>query len=515
MATPQEKLAQSLEALKKLQDTGIVAIKTSELSRVNRERLIDNGFIRQVILGWYIIVPPEERQGDSTSWYASYWHFCARYLTERYGDSYCISAEQSLLLHGGNQTVPHQMIIRATNGTNSNTDLPYGTSLFTMKSTLPEKAEVIEQEGIRMLTLASSLVNCSPAFFTRNSTDIRTALAMIPDASEVLGLLLDGGHTTIAGRLAGAFRNIGRDKLADEIVKTMQKADYNVREIDPFEDKPPVELSIRDKSPYVNRIRLMWHQMRNVVINHFPNAPGIPANSDNYLKAVEEIYVTDAYHSLSIERYRVSVELIERVRSGEWDPKENEADKKQRDAMAARGYWLATQQVGESLKRILNNENSGQVLDDDHGDWYRELFAPSVTSGIIKASDLAGYRNNQVYIGGSMHVPMNKEVVRDAMPELFDLIRKEKNAAVRSVLGHFVFVFIHPYMDGNGRMARFLMNAMLASGGYPWTVIPVEERDRYMKALETASVEQNIQPFAEFIGWLVQEGMKGTPVAKV
>jgi hypothetical protein len=295
----------------------------------------------------------------------------------------------------------------------------------------------------------------------------------------------------------------------------MQKADYNVREIDPFEDKPPVELSIRDKSPYVNRIRLMWHNMRNVVIDHFPSAPGIPSNKENYLKAVKEIYVTDAYHSLSIERYRVSVALIERVRSGEWDPTENEADKKQRDAMAARGYWLATQQVGESLKRILENENSGQVLDDDHGNWYRELFAPSVTSGILKASDLAGYRNNQVYIGGSMHVPMNKEAVRDAMPELFELIRNEENAAVRSVLGHFVFVFIHPYMDGNGRMARFLMNVLLASGGYPWTVIPVEERDRYMKALETASVEQNIQPFAEFVGWLVQEGMKGTPVAHI
>jgi hypothetical protein len=515
MATPQEKLAQSLEALKKLQDKGIVAIKTSELSRVNRERLVDKGFIRQVIQGWYIIVPPEERLGDSTSWYASYWHFCARYLAERYGDSYCISSEQSLLMHTGNKTVPRQLIIRAINGINTSTDFPHGTSLFSMKSNLPEKAEVIEQNGIRMLTLASSLVNCSHTFFTSNSTDVRTALAMIPDASEVLGLLLDGGHTTIAGRLAGAFRNVGRGKLADEIVKTMQKADYNVREINPFDDKPLVELSLRDKSTYVNRIRLMWHKMRNEVINHFPAAPGLPKDHDKYLKAVEDMYVTDAYHSLSIERYRVSVELIERVRSGEWNPKENEADKRQRDAMAARGYWLASQQVSESIKQILNNVNSGQVVDDDHVDWYRELFAPSVTSGILKASDLAGYRNSQVYIGGSMHVPMNKEAVKDTMPELFELLRNEESAAVRSVLGHFVFVFIHPYMDGNGRMGRFLMNTMLASGGYPWTVIPVDERDRYMKALEIASTEQDIKPFSEFLGWLVDEGMKGTPIAKM
>jgi Fic family protein len=44
--------------------------------------------------------------------------------------------------------------------------------------------------------------------------------------------------------------------------------------------------------------------------------------------------------------------------------------------------------------------------------------------------------------------------------------------SVRVVLGHFVFVYIHPYIDGNGRMGRFLMNLMLASGGYPWAVIP-------------------------------------------
>ena len=64
-------------------------------------------------------------------------------------------------------------------------------------------------------------------------------------------------------------------------------------------------------------------------------------------------------------------------------------------------------------------------------------------------------------------------------------------------------------------MGRFLMNAVLASGGYPWTIIPVERRDDYMAALEAASVEQNIKPFAEFLGELVQAGLQGEPVATV
>lgn len=515
MATPQEKLAQALEILKTFQDKGLSSIKSSELTRTFRERLLQHGFIREVVRGWYIIVPPDEKQGDSTSWYACYWHFCARYLEDRLGENYCISAEHSLQLHAGNISVPHQLIVRAVKGTNSVTEFPFGTSLFIMKSYLAQNGEVIEKNGLRLLSLESALVNCSSTFFLNYPTDARTALAIVADASEILRILLDGGHSSIAGRLAGAFRNIGREKLADDIVKTMEIAGYAIRENDPFEEKTFVDLTTRSKSPHANRIRLMWYEMRKKVISHFPEAPEVPKKSEAYLKEVEDLYVTDAYHSLSIERYKVTVQLIERVRSGDWDPNENEADRKQRDAMAARGYWLASQSVRQSLERILKKENAGTVAEDDHGDWYRELFAPSVTSGILKPSDLAGYRNDQVYIGHSKHVPLNKEAVRDALPELFDLLKEEENAAVRSVLGHFIFVYIHPYMDGNGRMGRFLMNVMLASGGYPWTVIPVEQRDKYMEALEAASVDQDIEPFAKFLGWLVEAAMKGKPIAKM
>lgn len=515
MAKPNEKLAESLITLKELQDKGITAIKTSELSRVDRERLVKAGFLKEIVKGWYILTSSDEQKGDSTSWFASYWHFCSRYLADRFGENYWISADQSLQIYSGNHSVPTQLIVRSPNGTNSATPLPHGTSLFSMISQLPPAGEIVVRDGVRMFSLASSLIHCSSVMFTRNPTDVRTALAMIGNSSEILSPLLDGGHSTVAGRLAGAFRNIGQNRIADEILKAMSSAGYDVRETDPFATPAPFALSTRDKSPYVNRIKLMWFEMREIIIKYFPKAPGIPQDHDKYMKEVEEIYVTDAYHSLSIERYRVTPELIERVRTGAWDAEENAEDKKQKDAMAARGYWQATQRVRESIKKILDGNDAGKIADIEHADWYLQLFAPSVDAGILKVSDLAGYRNNQVYIGGSKHVPLNVDALRDAMPVLFELLQSEKEASVRAVLGHFVFVYIHPYGDGNGRMGRFLMNVMLASGGYPWTVIPVEERNTYMEALEKASVEQNIEDFAKFLSYLVNEGLKGTPVATI
>ena len=53
-------------------------------------------------------------------------------------------------------------------------------------------------------------------------------------------------------------------------------------------------------------------------------------------------------------------------------------------------------------------------------------------------------------------------------------------------------------------MRRILLNLMLASGGYPWTVNPLERRTTYMEALEKVSVENNIKPFAQFLAGLVK-----------
>ena len=501
MAMPAEKLAESLVELEKLQnERGIAIIKADDLSRTHKERLVENGFIREVIKGWYISCPSDEKQGETTSWYVSFWIFISSYLDTRFAKEWCLSPEQSLSLHSGNFMIPTQLLVRSPKASNNRVNLLHGASVFDSKVNIPHQKERMEIEGLQVYSLEAGIVAVGADFYMRHPTDARTCLAMVKDSSDVLAKLLDGGKSVVAGRLSGAFRNIGNDKIANNILATMKSAGYDVRETDPFKEKMELELSSREVSAYVNRIKIMWKQMRDVVIKYFPDAPKEVLSVNDYLKQVQENYGNDAYHSLSIEGYRVTPELIEKVASGDWNPNQSVEDRQQKEAMAARGYFQAFQVVKDSIRSILEDGNSGEVVDNDHGYWYRELFAPSVAVGLAKASDLAGYRNGPVYIKSAMHTPPRHEAVRDTMPVFFDLLKKEREVSVRVVLGHFLFVYIHPYFDGNGRMARFLMNVMLASGNYPWTVIKLDKREQYMSALEKASVGNDITDFVKFIG---------------
>jgi hypothetical protein len=504
MALPQEKLADALRALEALQERGIVAIRSADLSRTHRERLAKAGFLQEVMKGWYIPSGPDEAGGESTAWCASFWAFCAGYLSARFGEDWVLSPEQSLLLHSDNRSVPGQLLVRSPKARNKLTPLAHDTSLLENRAALPANDRIHILDGLRVFSLPAALVAAGAGFFRQWPNEARTALAMVRDASDVLSVLLAGGHSVVAGRLIGAFRNIGRERIAEEIVKTMRSADFDVRESDPFEGSTTLNIPARAPSPYIMRMQLTWQAMRGTVIEHFPQAPGLANDKDAYLQTVEEVYAEDAYHSLSIEGYRVSHGLIERVRSGEWNPDQNESDIAQRDALAARGYHEAFQAVNQSISGVLGGKNPGAAADDDHSTWYRGLFSPSVRAGILTTADLAGYRDEPVYIRNARHVPPGKEAVRDLMPALFDLLREETDPGVRAVLGHFMFVYIHPYMDGNGRMGRFVMNVMLAGGGYPWTVIPVERRSAYLDALGAASTESNIQPFAGFLAGLVR-----------
>jgi fido (protein-threonine AMPylation protein) len=508
MSTPSEKLAKSLAALEKLQAGGRRVFRSPELSRIHRERLLHAGFLQQVVRGWLISSSPGITPGESTPWFASFWEFCARYCEQRFSKDWHLSPEQSLLISAENTVIPAQVIIYSPKGANNTTALLFGTSLYDLKeSQRPPSGDLIVKNGLRLFAIEPALTKVPEAFYAAKPVEAQVALASLREPSGLLRRLLDGGNSVVAGRLVGAFRRVSRADIAEEILAAMTGAGYSVRESDPFIPDQEIAKLTPAAAPIVGRIQSMWESMRGTVLRTFPSPPGLTLDRAAYLQFVDEIYQSDAYHSLSIEGHRVTPDLIERVRSGNWRPESNEADQERRDALAARGYWQAFQLVKRSVEEIVAGANPGTLVRSAHRQWYRELFQPSVAAGLIPTTALAGYRNEFVFLRTSRYVPPRWEAVGDAMPALFDLLESEPEPSVRAVLGHWLIGYIHPYMDGNGRIARFLMNAMLASGGYPWTVVRVEDRVRYLRALDCASIDLNIEPISTFlaerVGWSV------------
>jgi len=502
MATLNEKLSESLNVLKTYQDAhgdDLVIHGVNTLGEIHTKRLVNAGYLMPVIKGWFIPSSPGA-SGDSTVWYISYWPFVARYLESRFGDNWSLSAELSLYFYSGKSVVPKQLIVRSGKGSNNILNLPFDTSILDIKATVPEYVEKESRYGLRLYSLEAALINVLPEYYKRNPIEVKTCLSMIRSIDKLLSIALDNGNSTKIGKVAGGLRAIGRGNLADEIVSTMKSVGYDTREVNPFDgnDQP---MAVQYYSPYASRIDLMWREMRNRVLAVEP-APTLSLDQERVVEMIDSSYVLDSYNSLSIEGYKVTEGLIERVRSGKWAP--DGEDEERKNALAARGYYQAYQLVKGDIISILNGASAGETYIKKHREWHFQLFEPCIRAGIIKASDLIGYRRHQVYIRNSMHTPLNPDAIVDAMSVLNDLMSSETNPFVRAVLGHFFFVYIHPFMDGNGRTARFVMNTQLVTGGYKWVIVPVAERDSYMAALEKASVESDIAPFANFIAKLLQ-----------
>lgn len=507
MAIPYHQLlAKSLKIAKDKSNKGV--LRANDISKLHLKRLLTNGWLFPILRGWYLLKQPAAKDGESTSWYSSFWDFIGIYLGSRFGENYCLSANDSISVHLGSTIIPKQLLVMVKKGGSSIVDLPFDTSIMIYQETktFPESLAVVH--GINVMPLAMALHRVSAQFFKKQANDAEIALKMV-NPLELSQILLSGSNIAAAGRIIGAYFFLGEKQKAEQLRDSLIAAGYQLEIINPFIIKEPLLSNFsRIRSPYAARISIMWQQMRKTVISIFPKDPGLPKNKKTYFTRLEKIYVNDAYNSLSIEGYEVSEMLIRQIANNQWDPDKSNNDKNQLNAMAAKGYLHAFKAVKQSIERIFLKENSGKVVKEDLHHWYAALFSPSVRAGILEAHHLAGYRSHPVYIRNSKHTPLPKDALLDAMEAYFDCLMNESVASVRAVLGHFIFVFIHPYMDGNGRIGRFIMNSLFASGGFAWTIISVAKRNIYFKALEKASVEGDIKPFARFI---LEEMDNGSP----
>lgn len=120
------------------------------------------------------------------------------------------------------------------------------------------------------------------------------------------------------------------------------------------------------------------------------------------------------------------------------------------------------------------------------------------------------YRKNNVLISGSKHRSVEYMLVEEKMGELlswYNASKEQLQPVELAALFHFKYVYIHPFIDGNGRTARLLMNLILLRNGYPMAIIKNEDRSEYMKALEMASVNGQTDAFVSVIARAVDSSL--------
>ena len=170
---------------------------------------------------------------------------------------------------------------------------------------------------------------------------------------------------------------------------------------------------------------------------------------------------------------------------------------------------------GKSLREHLEAINHKEAIE-----YIEESLKEPLTQGLIKNihgivlkgiddKNAGTYRKVNVHISGAKHTPPEFVHVQEEMDKFenwYNTKAKDIHPVLRSAMVHTEFVGIHPFIDGNGRTARLLMNIELLKAGYPPVVIPVAERLNYYNALDAAHVDKNYEPFLNMTESWVKEG---------
>ena len=217
----------------------------------------------------------------------------------------------------------------------------------------------------------------------------------------------------------------------------------------------------------------------------------------------EQNKANDAYHSTTMEGYRISREVSDAVVRGEPLPEGPQDQKTLEAAMAVQGYTVAYSEVLERARK-QRPINTDLILD-----LYEALFRPAVDARITDAAALRGWRVSTVGLRGWRYVPPNPKKIPDLIGGLERFAARENlDPITRALLVHLEFVTIHPFMDGNGRLGRLLMNYALLAAGLPWVTIRSDERIPFFRAIERAQVDGDAKPFIQFVWHLIRQAVQ-------
>lgn len=178
------------------------------------------------------------------------------------------------------------------------------------------------------------------------------------------------------------------------------------------------------------------------------------------------------------------------------------------------GITIGGKTLREHLE-VINHQEAiffvEEIVKDEEplSEWQINNIHRLVLKG-IDDSNAGVYRGEQVFISGARHVPPTAILIPEKLEDMINWYKNEGshlNAIERGAMLHAVFVGIHPFIDGNGRTARLLLNLELMKGGYPPVIIKVENRLAYYEALDKEHTRQDYKDFISLVATEIEDSL--------
>ena len=183
--------------------------------------------------------------------------------------------------------------------------------------------------------------------------------------------------------------------------------------------------------------------------------------------------------------------------------------------VALEGITIGGKTLREHFEAI-NHKDAILFMEDlaQKEDKLSEYSIKQIHSLILKNIDdenKGKYRTTNVIISGAEHKPPQSFEVQSQMQEFIKKYNENITKLHPIELASFVhieFVKIHPFIDGNARTSRLLMNLELIKAGFPPVVIELEDRLEYYKALDIAHTENDYKPFLELMKKVIEKSFE-------
>ncbi|CAJ0931065.1 unnamed protein product, partial [Mesorhabditis belari] len=213
------------------------------------------------------------------------------------------------------------------------------------------------------------------------------------------------------------------------------------------------------------------------------NFMDLPRNSA-LKRAMRESYFSHIYHTVAIEGNTLTLgETRSILESGMPVP-----GKSLREHNEVLGMDSALRFLNRSLIHLAD------ITLEDVLEMHRRVL------GHAQPIDAGRLRDTQVYVG--RFTPVAPKYVKEQMLELIDWLNDPSTNAIdpvqRAAIAHYKLVVVHPFIDGNGRTARLLLNLVLMKAGFPPVILPVSTRAEYYATLNTANLG-DLRPFVRYV----------------